>query len=72
MVYVPWPLYVNASLVVPLIAPEQLSVAVGILLTVTEHSPLAVGKVAESGTGAVVSSTMTVWVWVVLFPLPSS
>jgi hypothetical protein len=54
-------LYVSGSAVVPVTLPTQLSVAVGAVDTVTEHSPVAVVKVAASGTGAVTSFTITVW-----------
>ena len=50
---------VSGSVVVPVIAPLQLSVAVGGPLIVAEHWPVASGKVATSGTGAVVSCTTT-------------
>jgi len=36
------------------------------------HCPFTVASVATVGTGAIVSSTTTVWVWVVGFPFPSS
>ena len=47
---VPCVVRVNASVVVPVIVPEQLSVAVGALPIVAEHSPVASAKEAASGT----------------------
>ena len=52
----------------PVMVPAQLSCAVG-AVTVTEHSPVALAKVGE--TGDVTSSTITVCCVVLLLPLPS-
>src|SRR6266513_2297565 len=48
-------LRVSESLVVPVMGPEQLSVAVGAVAMVAEHWPVALGNVATFGTGAIVS-----------------
>ena len=58
-------LYDNESVVVPMIVPEQLSIALG-AVTVAEHSPVIVGNVVTTGTGAVISLTTTVCVCVVM------
>ena len=58
-------LYDNESVVVPMIVPEQLSIARG-AVTDTEHSPVMVGNVVTTGTGAVTSFTITVCVCVVI------
>jgi hypothetical protein len=42
--------------------PEQLSVAVGALGIVAEQLPVMVGSELTSGTGGVMSLTITVWV----------
>ena len=54
MVYVPCTLYVNASVVVPVTLPTQLSVALG-TVAVAEHCPVTVGNVLTFATGAVTS-----------------
>ena len=59
-VNVPCVLYEVGSVVVPVIVPEQLSVAFG-AVTDALHSPVALVSVATSGTGAVTSFTITVW-----------
>src|SRR4030042_3960754 len=59
IVYVPCKLYISGSEVVPRTVPRQLSVAVGVTVTVAEHSPVTSGNVAISGTGAVISSITT-------------
>ena len=56
---------------VPVISPLQLSLAVGMADTVAEHSPVTSGRTASVGTGALLSSTTTDWVWELVFPLPS-
>ena len=48
-----------------MIVPEQLSIALG-AVTVAEHSPVIVGNVVTTGTGAVISLTTTVCVCVVM------
>ena len=53
----PWVLRVSESLVVPVMVPEQLSVAVGGVVMVAEHWPVASGRLATSGAGAMVSVT---------------
>src|SRR5258705_11371992 len=68
MVKLPRLEYVNGSAVVPKTLPTQLSVAVGVV-TVTEHSPVAV--VSTGNAGAVISCTITVWLAVDVFLLPS-
>src|SRR5215471_13502504 len=72
MVKVPWVLYESGSLVVPLIFPAQSSVAVGTLVTVAEHWPVMVGRVARSGIGAVVSAITVTEVVQLLVSVPSS
>ena len=62
----------NSVLVVPVIVPSQLSVAVGAVKTSTLHSAVTSSKSAISTTGAVISSIITFWVWVEIFPLASS
>ena len=69
--YDPGTVYVNGSNVVALIIPMQLSVDVGICVTVTEHWPDNVGKEGEFGTGSVVSVIVTVCCCVDVWPLPS-
>ena len=49
-----------------------MSVAVGTVKVSTLHSAVTSVRVARSATGAVVSITTTVWVWVVMFPSLSS
>src|SRR5690606_40475179 len=73
MVYGPWSLRANASGVVAVMIPAQLSFAVGtgISAAVTAHSLVMVAKVATAGTGAVTSSTTMVCCCVVVLPLPS-
>jgi len=44
---------------VPVTVPKQLSVAVG-AVSVTLHCPVAFGKLARLGTGAILSVTVTV------------
>ena len=63
--------YVNRSVVVPTTNPIQLSVAVGAVSMLAEHSPVMVGSIALLATGAVTSFTITVWVCVDVLPLPS-
>ena len=50
-------MYVNASSVVAVIIPPQLSVEVGIIVTVAEHSSVTSGKLGIRG--AIVSFTIT-------------
>ena len=64
-------LYDNGDDVVPMIVPEQLSIARG-EVTVAEHSPVIVGNASTTGTGAVTSLTITICVCVVMLLLPSS
>ena len=52
-------MYVNGSEVVPVILPEQLSVAVGIVEIVAEHSSVTSGSEPISATGASFSVTVT-------------
>src|SRR4029434_1571686 len=59
------------SLVVPVITPLQLSVAVGGVLIVAVHWPVASGKLPAFGTGAVVSCTTMFCVWGDSLPVPS-
>ena len=54
-VELPWVLRVRESVVVPVIVPEQLSVAVGGAVMVAEHCPVTSGNDATLGTGATVS-----------------
>ena len=62
----------SGSVVVPVIAPLQLSVAVGGAVIVAEHWPVASGKLPAFGTGAVVSVHHDVLrLAVVVLPLPS-
>ena len=58
-------------MVVPITDPTQLSVAVGAVSMLAEHSPVIVGNVALLAAGAVTSFTITVCVWVDVLPLPS-
>ena len=62
---------VSTVVVVAVMEPAQLSVAVGIVVTFTEHCPLIGGKAVTSGTGAIPSLMMTFCNCVVAFPLPS-
>ena len=62
----------NTVLCVPTIVPAQLSVAVGGVKLINEHSAVAVASDALSATGAVISSITTLCVCVDVFPLPSS
>src|SRR6056297_1933935 len=57
---------------VPVIWPAQLSVAVGAVKVETSHSAVISVSVAVFATGAVTSSIITFWVWVDVFPFPSS
>ena len=60
------------DVVVPMIDPEQLSLAVGAGMLVTgEHVEVTVGREAFVGTGAITSSTSTTCVCVEIFPNPS-
>jgi hypothetical protein len=60
------------DVVVPRIAPEQLSKAVGAVILVTgEHVEVMVGSDEFVGTGAMTSPTSTVCVCVVVFPAAS-
>ena len=68
---VPCVLLVNASVVVPVIVPLQLSVAVGADVIVAEHCPVAATKLATLATGATVSVTTINWVCVLVFPTAS-
>ncbi len=61
----------KVAVVVPVIAPSQLSVAVGGAIEVTSHCPVASVSAAESAIGAVVSPMATFWSWVVEFPAKS-
>ena len=54
---VPWVVRVSEFVVVPVMVPEQLSAAVGGVVIVAEHSPVASGSEAILGTGAVLSTT---------------
>ena len=66
----PWVVNGNTVEVVPVTIPEQLSVVVG-AIGVPEHSPTVTS--ANTGvTGAVISSTITFCVDVVVLPFPSS
>ena len=56
---------------VPVIAPAQLSVAVGAVKEVTSHCAVMSDKVATSATGSVTSSMITFCVCVEVFPFPS-
>ena len=56
---------------VPVTAPEQLSVAVGGVSVVIEQLDVKVDKLAASGTGAVLSPITTFWFCVVEFPAAS-
>src|SRR5438876_715317 len=56
-VEVPCVLRVSESVVVPVMVPEQLSVAVGDPAMVAVHWPVTSGSEATLGTGAVVSVT---------------
>ena len=69
---VPWSVIGSTVVVVPVIDPAQLSVAVGTVKVSTLHSAVTSVRVTRSATGAVVSITTTVWVWVVMFPSLSS
>ena len=60
-------LYVNGSVVVPVIAPAQLSVAVG-AVAVIEHSFVKTGNVATFGTGAICSFTVMLKEQLALLP----
>ncbi len=62
----------SVASLVTVTVPPQLSVAVGAVSVVTAHSAVISVSVAISGVGAVISSTMTFWFWVTVFPLPSS
>src|SRR6185503_7951512 len=66
-VKVPWLLYVNESLVVPVMVPAIRSDAIG-TGTVAEHCPVTVAK--TGATGGVTSSTITVWLAVLMLPWP--
>ena len=57
---------------VAVIVPAQLSLAVGGIKLVTEHSEVTIGKVATSAKGAETSLITTSCVWVRVFPFPSS
>src|SRR5436309_2064951 len=70
-VEVPCVLRVSESVVVPVMVPEQLSVAVGAAAMVAVHWPVALGNVATFGTGAIVSVTTMFCVWLELLPWPS-
>src|SRR6185503_20262123 len=70
-IWSPCVLRLVASVVVPVIEPEQLSVAVGALLMEAEHCPVASAKETASATGVVVSCTLIHWVCVEMLPLPS-
>src|ERR1051325_10717279 len=63
---------VRESVVVPVIVPEQLSLAVGGAEMVAEHSPVTSGRLATLGTGAVLSLTTIFWVCEEMLPFPSS
>jgi hypothetical protein len=52
----------NVALWVPVIPPAQLSLAIGALKEVTAHEELISARLAKAGTGAVMSSTITVCV----------
>ena len=69
---VPWVVIGSTAVVVPVIDPEQLSVAVGAVNVSTLHSAVTSSNTATSGPGAVTSSIITFWVWVLMFPLASS
>src|SRR5439155_735113 len=71
-VELPWVLRVRESVVVPVIVPEQLSVAVGGAVMVAEHCPVTSGNDATLGTGAIVSVTTIFWVCIEILPWPSS
>jgi len=58
MVKVPGVVKVNDLLAVPFIAPRQLSVAVGMVVTVAPLLMVMVRNELESGTGAVTSGTI--------------
>ena len=70
-VCVPCVEYVNTSVVVPTTSPIQLSVAVGAVSILAEHSPVMVGSIVILATGAVTSFIITVWLCVDVLPLPS-
>ena len=58
---------------VPLIVtPPHPSDAVGIVATITLHSPVRLGKFVTLGEGTPVSSIITFWVCMLVFPFPSS
>src|SRR5216117_2266964 len=65
---VPWVLRVSESVVVPVMVPEQLSVAVGGASMVAEHWPVALGNVATFGTAGTVSVTTMFCVCVAMLP----
>ena len=64
-VNVPCVEYVNASVVVPVIVPAQISVVVG-AVKVAEHCPVTEVKVGS--TGGVLSVTITLKLQVEIFP----
>ena len=62
----------NVEVVVPVIVPEQLSVAVGGVMVLTgAHEEFMADKFAVFGTGAVKSLIVTCCDCVVVLPLPS-
>ena len=69
---VPWAVIGSTVVVVPVIVPEQLSVAVGAVNVSTLHSAVMSSNTATSGACAVTSSITTFWVWVLIFPRASS
>src|SRR6187402_1040627 len=60
---------VNESVVVPVINAPQLSVTIGAVAMVAEHSPVTAARIPA--TGAVVSATIIFWVCVLEFPVAS-
>ena len=72
MVVVPWEVIGSVTLLVTVTVALQLSVAVGDVRDVISHSAIISVRVATSGVGAVLSTTLTVAVQVSVFPLPSS
>src|SRR5439155_6132901 len=67
-VEVPWVLRVRESVVVPVIVPEQLSVAVGGAVMVAEHCPVTSGNDATLGRSEERRVGKECWFWIEMLP----